>query len=412
MKLLLMLALAHIRGRLRQMAVAGLGVAMGVGFSIAMAALMQGSQQDFVRQLVDSIPHVEVLDEQRHPAPQPADQAFDAAQFFGLRPVDDQRGIRNPVAVEAALAAWVPGKLAPALRSQAVARFSGREAGVSLYGIVPGQEAQVSSIAGDFIAGSFANLAAGGNNVVMGLELADKLGASLGSFVSLVTGGGQARDFRIVGLFHTGARLRDEGEVYVALKAAQTLSERPNAINTIRIRLDDPARSREIARRAEAQVGQKAVSWEEANQPILQALTIRNVIMYTVVAAIMLVAGFGIFNIVSTITHEKARDIAILKSLGFPESDMRRLFLLEGLMIGATGSLLGWIVGYGLCLLLVSIPIDLEELGGATRLPLAWSLAHYLLATGFALLAAGIAGYLPARQAARLNPVDIIRGAT
>ncbi|MCZ0964494.1 ABC transporter permease [Paracoccus benzoatiresistens] len=412
MKLLLMLAFAHIRGRLRQMTVAGLGVALGVGFSIAMAALMQGSQQDFVRQLVDAMPHVEVLDELRRPAPQPAEQVFAAAEFFGLRPVDDQRGIRNPAAVEAALRTWVPGQIAPALRIQAVARFSGREAGVVLYGVLPRQEAQVSSIARDFVVGSFSELAAGGNNVIMGRALADKLGAALGSSVSLVTGSGQARDFRIVGLFHTGARSRDEGEVYVALKGAQTLSGRPNAINTIRIRLDDPARSQEVAARAEIQIGQKAVSWEEANQAVLEALTIRNVIMYTVVAAIMLVAGFGIFNIVSTITHEKARDIAILKSLGFPEADMRRLFLLEGLVIGAVGSLLGWITGYGLCLVLVSIPIKLEELGGATRLPLAWSLLHYVLATGFALMAAGIAGYLPARRAARLNPVDIIRGAT
>ncbi|MFC3167222.1 ABC transporter permease [Paracoccus fontiphilus] len=412
MRLLLMLAFAHVRGRMRQMTVAGLGVALVVGFSIAMAALMQGSQQDFVSQLVDAIPHVEVTDDLRRPARQPADQAFAAAEFFGLHPVDDQRGIRNPVAVEAALSAWVPGRVAPALRIQAVARYSGREAGVVLYGILPRQEAQVSSVARDFVTGSFADLAAGGNNVVMGRDLADKLGAAPGSSVSLVTGSGQARNFRIVGLFHTGTRSRDEAEVYVALKAAQTLSGRPNAINTIRIRLDDPARAQEIALRAEAQVGQKAVSWEEANQSILEALTIRNVIMYTVVAAIMLVAGFGIFNIVSTITHEKARDIAILKSLGFPESDMRRLFLLEGLMIGGVGSLLGWLVGYGLCLLLVSIPIRLEEFGGATRLPLSWSPPHYLLATAFAMAAAGVAGYLPARRAARLNPVDIIRGAT
>ena len=84
-------------------------------------------------------------------------------------------------------------------------------------------------------------------------------------------------------------------------------------------------------------------------------IVIRNVIMYTVVAAILLVAGFGIFNIISTITHEKARDIAILKSLGFRERDMRRLFLIEGLAIGMVGSLLGWLVGLGLCSALASL---------------------------------------------------------
>ena len=100
-----------------------------------------------------------------------------------------------------------------------------------------------------------------------------------------------------------------------------------------------------VAARAEAALGYKAVSWQEANEALMSVIVIRNVIMYTVVAAILLVAGFGIFNIISTITHEKARDIAILKSLGFRERDMRRLFLIEGLAIGMVGSLLGWLVG-------------------------------------------------------------------
>jgi lipoprotein-releasing system permease protein len=411
-RLLLALALAHIRGRARQTIVAALGVALGVGFSIAMAALMQGSQDDFVRQLVDTIPHVEITDETRDPAPQPAERVFAAAEFFGLRPVDDRRGIRNATAAQAALEAWVPGEMAAGLRTQALVRYSGREAGVSLLGIDPGREARVSSVARDFVAGSFASLEAGGNNVIVGRALADKLGAGLGTTIDLVSATGQTRGYRIVGIFDTGARGRDEGEVYALLKNAQVLAGRPNVVNVIHLRLDDPGLSRAVAARAEAELGQKAVSWEEANQPILEALTIRNVIMYTVVAAIMLVAGFGIFNIVSTITHEKARDIAILKSLGFREADMRRLFLIEGLAIGAMGSLGGWAVGYGLGLGLGAIPIELEEFGGRTSLPLAWDVRHYVLATVFALAAAGVAGYLPARRAARLNPVDIIRGAT
>ena len=208
---------------------------------------------------------------------------------------------------------------------------------------------------------------------------------------------------------------RDEGEGYVLLKNAQILSERPNAINEIRLKLDDPAAAPQVARRAEAQLGYKAMAWQEANESLLEALVIRNVIMYTVVGAILLVAGFGIFNIISTITHEKARDIAILKSLGFTQADMRRLFLLEGLALGAGGSLVGWAVGLGLCFALSLVRFELSGAAVAqeiTRLPLAWSFWHYLIAAGFALVSAGVAGYLPARQAARLNPVDIIRGAT
>jgi hypothetical protein len=123
---------------------------------------------------------------------------------------------------------------------------------------------------------------------------------------------------------------RDEGEAFVLLKNAQVLSERANAINEIQLRLEDPNDAPAVAARAEAQLGYKSVSWQEANESVLEALIVRNAVMYTVVAAIMLVAGFGIFNIVSTITHEKARDIAILKSLGFPQGDMQRLFVRPG----------------------------------------------------------------------------------
>ena len=413
MKLLIDLAIAHIFGRARQTVVAGLGVALGVGFSIAMAALMQGSQEDFVRQLVDTMPHVEVTDETRTPAPQPAEMAFAAAEYFGLRPVDDRRGIRNPTAARAALEAWVPGRIAPALRTQALVRYAGQEAAVTVTGVEPERETTVSSVAGDFTVGSFASLAAGGNNVAIGSALADKVGARLGDTIDLVAASGEVRRYRVVGLFHTGAQARDEGEVFVAMKTAQILAGRPNVINDIRIRLDDPDQARAVAARAEAQLGYKAVSWQEANQSIMEVLIIRNVIMYTVVAAILLVAGFGIFNIVSTITHEKARDIAILKSLGFREADMRRLFLVEGLAIGIAGSILGWGVGFGLSLLLASVRFELSgPMGEMTGLPLAWSAWHYAIAAGFALVAAAVAGYLPARRAARLNPVDIIRGAT
>jgi lipoprotein-releasing system permease protein len=135
--------------------------------------------------------------------------------------------------------------------------------------------------------------------------------------------------------------------------------------------------------------------------------------MYTVVAAIMLVAGFGIFNIISTITHEKARDIAIMKSLGFPESDMRRIFLLEGVAIGTAGSLAGWAFGFILVYALSQVRFEIKEIGHEmTHLPIAWSFLHYIIASSFALASAALAGYLPARRAAKLNPVDIIRGAT
>jgi len=413
MRLILDIAFTHIVGRGRQTLVAILGVAVGVGFSIAMAALMQGGQDDFIEQLVNTMPHVEITDERRTPPRQPAEEVFEAAAISGLRPRDDRRGIINPTAALTWLRGWVPGRVAESLKTQGVIRYSGRDVGASIIGVDPDAERDVSPIVDDFVQGSFDRLSAGGNNILIGDTMASRLGAGLGDTVTAVSSTGLSRNFKIAGLFHTGTTARDEGEAYVLLKNAQILSERANAINDIRVKLADPNAAPGVAKRAEAELGYKAVAWQEANESILEALVIRNVIMYTVVAAIMLVAGFGIFNIISTITHEKARDIAIMKSLGFAEGDMRRLFLIEGVAIGAAGSLIGWLLGFTLVYALAQVRFELATTGQEmTHLPIAWSFLHYLLAAGFALASAAVAGYLPARKAAKLNPVDIIRGAT
>lgn len=413
MRLILEIAITHIAGRGRQTMVAVIGVAVGVGFSIAMAALMQGGQDNFVEQLVNTMPHVQITDEQRSARRQPAEQVFDVVAIFGLRPREDRRGIINPTAALSWLRSWVPGRIAPSLKTQGVIRYLGRDVGAAIIGIDPQSEPGVSPIIEDFREGSFAALDAGGNNIVIGDVMARRLGAGLGDTITAVSSEGLTRNFKIAGLFHTGTTARDETEAYVILKNAQILSARANAINEIRIKLDDPNGAPAVARRAEAEFGYKSVAWQEANESLLEALVVRNVIMYTVVAAIMLVAGFGIFNIISTITHEKARDIAIMKSLGFAEADMRRLFLLEGVAIGLAGSALGWVLGFSLVYALSLVRFELAATGQEmTRLPIAWSLLHYIIASGFALGSAAVAGYLPARRAARLNPVDIVRGAT
>jgi lipoprotein-releasing system permease protein len=133
--------------------------------------------------------------------------------------------------------------------------------------------------------------------------------------------------------------------------------------------------------------------------------------MYTVVGAILLVASFGTYNIISTITHEKARDIAIMKSLGLSEFTVRSIFVVEALIIGIAGAFVGFALGYLLCLALGQIRITNPFLD-SDRLPLAYTYVHYLLAGGVALVSSVAAGYQPARKAAQVHPVEIIRGAT
>lgn len=189
------------------------------------------------------------------------------------------------------------------------------------------------------------------------------------------------------------------------------LQDRPRVVNQILIRLDDVTRAEALARQVEARFGDRAESWEEQNRNILTVFVIQNAIMYSVTGAILLVAAFGIYNIISTVVYEKTRDIAILKSLGFPEGDIQRLFLLQGLVVGVLGALIGCALGALMIEALAQIRFGIDTPGGQDRFILARDGRIYLLASLFAVTAAGLAALIPARRASRLDPVQVVRGA-
>jgi len=411
MNLVIDIARTHIAARLRQTVVAVLGVAIGVGFSIMMAALMQGSQDDFVRTLINAMPHVSINDERREAPRQPAEAMFDAAQIRGLTPATRRRGINNPIATIAALESWVPGSVTPSVQAKGILRYGGKDVAAAIVGIDPQREPRVSQLVNQMRQGSIPALFRATNAIILGDRLAEKLGARIGSNISMSAGTGKVMTGQVVGIFRSGVRAVDEGTSYVLIKTAQVLAEQTGLINEIRIRLNDPMGAKAVADRIIADTGLKTVSWQEANEDLMSAFVIRNIIMYTVVGAILLVASFGTYNIISTITFEKSRDIAIMKSLGLTQATVRRIFILEGLAIGLAGALAGSVLGFALTQVMLSVEIR-TGFTDATHLPLVVAPLHYVIAGGIALASSAIAGFFPARKAARVHPVEIIRGAT
>jgi lipoprotein-releasing system permease protein len=405
------IALTHVRARVRQTGFAVAGVATGVGFSIMMAALMQGSQDDFTQRLINTLPHITVSDELRTPPQQPAQVLYQAAEMHGLTPEARRPGIKNPLAIMAALEAWLPGGIAPSAKVQAIIRYANHDVSTTVTGIDPRRESKVSELPKQMRGATLTALYRATNAIVIGDRLSEKIGARIGANITLQTSQGARISAQVVGFFHTGVRQQDEGTAYVLTKTGQILARQTGLINELRIRLADPLSSREIAARIENDTGYKSVSWQEAYEDLISTFIIRNIIMYAVVGAILLVASFGTYNIISTITHEKARDIAIMKSLGLSEYTVRMIFVVEAVIIGLTGALVGFALGYLLCVALGSIKITNPFLD-SDRLPLAYTYVHYLMAGAVALVSSVVAGYQPARKAARLHPVEIIRGAT
>jgi lipoprotein-releasing system permease protein len=411
MSLIFDIAWTHVRARVRQTGFAVAGVATGVGFSVMMASLMQGSQEDFTRRLVNTLPHITVSDERRAPPAQPADAVYQAAEMHGLTPEARRPGIKNPLASMAALRAWFPGAIAPSVKVQAIIRYANHDVGTSVTGIDPLREAHVSDLPNQMRGAKLNALYRATNAIVIGDRLAQKIGARIGANITVQTSTNVRISAQVVGFFHSGVRQLDDGSAYVLTKTGQILARQTGLINELRVRLPDPMSARDIAARIENDTGYKSVSWQEANEDLISTFVIRNIIMYTVVGAILLVASFGTYNIISTITHEKARDIAIMKSLGLREATVRSIFVLEAAMIGLAGALAGFALGYVLCRALGAIRIT-NPFVDSDRLPLVYEWAHYALAGAVALISSFVAGYQPARKAARQHPVEIIRGAT
>jgi lipoprotein-releasing system permease protein len=405
------IAWTHVSTRARQTAFAIAGVATGVGFSIMMAALMEGSQDDFMRQLINALPHITVSDERRSPPRQPAETAYAAAEIHGLTPEARRKGIKNPLATIASLEPWLPGAVAPSVQTKGILRYASRDVPVTITGIDPQREPKVSQLATQMRQGSLISLYRTSNAIILGDRLAEKIGARIGSNLTIQTSAGSQLSAQVVGLSHTGVRPVDEATAYVLIKTGQIIERQTGLVNELRIRVREPLQAREVAARIEEETGYKSVSWQEAHEDLLSSFIIRNIIMYTVVGAILLVASFGTYNIISTITHEKARDIAIMKSLGLNEATVRGIFVVEALIIGIAGGAVGFVLGYLLCVALGSIEIK-NPFIDANRLPLAYNVGHYAIAMSVALISSLAAGYMPARKAARVHPVDIIRGAT
>jgi len=405
-------AVRHLLARRRQSLVSLLGIVLGVGFFLAISSLMQGSEADFIHRLVDNTPHISISDEYRNPHQQPAEVRFPAGalEVRSVKPETETRGIRGYTDILAYLASIRGLRASPALTGQALVSFAGKDVGIALNGIIPAQMNSVSTLHSYMTAGSIDALTANADGIIVGSELARVMSLRMGENLNVAATTGQIHTFKIVGIFHTGRANYDEGQAFVVLKRVQSLLQRPNRINGIVVKLDDAYAARDVAARIEARIGYKSMSWQEASEDIMSTLMIRNIIMYSVVSAVLVVAAFGIYNIISTVVMEKQRDIAILKSIGFHARDIEWIFVVQGLVLGLAGCAVGLPLGMVMMASFMGLEFKVPGSSDPVHIPMDWSWYQFAIAGAFALGAAVLAALLPARKAARVHPVDILRG--
>ena len=408
-RLILGIAAKHLAKRKRQTAVAIAGVSIGVGFFLAVSALMIGSQNDFIQRLINSAPHIIISDSIRSPRPQAAIRALPdtSIEIHGYKTRNEVRGLKDWQEIVTAAQALPGAIVAPSLSGAVTLRVGGREEALGIIGVDPAVEEKIENVQDNMSAGSLHNLETTDGGLIITEDLARDLGVRMGDTVGATSTAG-TRSLKIVGLFARG-RGQFGNNGYVLLREAQSLTGQPFIINRIGVSIADPYAAQSIAAGLESRFGYKSQSWQERSADFMTLMLTRNVIMYSVVSAMLLVASFGIYTAVSTSVVDKRRDIAILRSIGFSKSDLQRIFIAEGVMLALIGVLFGWAIGFALMQVLGSIKFPI--LGRVEHLPLDRSARQFIIATLASLTAATVAAWLPARKAASVDPVDILRGA-
>ncbi|MGB5818931.1 MAG: FtsX-like permease family protein [Saonia sp.] len=415
-KVILNIAKTHLLTKMKSTITASLGVTFGIGAYITLVSFMTGLNQMLDDLILDQTPHIHMYNEIEPSQDQPISlyNEFKGALnvVHSIKPKQSQKKIHNalPILDYLELDGNVKG-VTPQLRAQIFYLSGSIELGGNLTGINVMEEVRLSNMRDYIVKGTPEALKNNDNGILLGSGLADKMSLSVGDRVQISTVKGDVFPLKIVGVYQSGIAEIDNIQSFVNLKTAQRiLGEAENYITDINIKLLDINGAEPMARRLEQQFRIKATDINEANAQFETGSNIRNLITYSVSITLLIVAGFGIYNILSMLIYEKMKDIAILKATGFSGTDVQLIFMSQAMIIGAVGGVLGLIIGYGLSRLIDNIAFETEALPTITTYPINYDLMYYVIGISFALISTFIAGYLPSNKARKIDPVRIIRG--
>jgi lipoprotein-releasing system permease protein len=410
------LALRYLLARRRQTLLTLLGIFFGTAAYVSISGFMLGFQGYTVDQLVNDNAHVLVQAREEFLTDHSLDRAFYGERyrhvFWDPAPAGrkDSAMVENPqswyrrLKTDPRVVAYSPQLTAPVVFSNGKATTS-----TSVIGCDPIQQQKVTTIGTYVTEGRFGDIAAGGNRIAIGDELKKRLGVRISQNILVSLPVGTPTPFKVVAVFKTGNLITDR-QAYGAIADVQKVNRTPNQVNQIAVRLRDYKLSARLADTWSAISLERVQSWDQLNSNIFTIFRIQDAVRYLTIGTILVVAGFGIYNVLNMTVVQKRKDIAILRSMGYGTGDIVWLFFSQGLLLASTGAVLGLSFGYVVCLYLQTVPFSASPMGaGSGFLHISFDPMIYVQATMLAFLAASIASILPARAAGKLAPIEIIR---
>ncbi|WP_298995429.1 ABC transporter permease [Flagellimonas sp. S174] len=415
-KVILEIAKTHLVTKKKSTITATLGVTFGIGAYITLVSFMTGLNEMLDDLVLNQTPHVHIYNEIKPSEKQPItlienlDEAFNVVH--SIKPKQGQRKIHNALPILNYLRndENVRGAT-PQLQAQIFYLSGSIELGGNLVGVDIMEEVRLSNIRDNIVEGTPEALKNSENGILLGAGLAKKMSLSVDDRVQVSTAEGNIFPLKIVGIYQSGIAEIDNIQSFAKLKTVQrVLGEAENYVTDINIKLFQINEAEQMANRLEKQFDIEAIDINEANAQFETGSNIRNLITYAVSVTLLIVAGFGIYNILNMLIYEKMKDIAILKATGFSGRDVKYIFMSQAIIIGFIGGVLGLCIGFLLSKLIDGAPFETEALPTITTYPVNYKLGYYMIGFFFALLSTIIAGYLPSRKAGRIDPVQIIRG--
>ncbi|MDI3543249.1 MAG: lipoprotein-releasing system permease protein [Candidatus Atribacteria bacterium] len=387
-----------------QMLLVILGITVGVSIQIFLSSLISGLQADLIQQTVGDAPHIIIAPEDRTPS------SFLLSQGNLVVPL-----LASPVKEESKILSWQP------IQKQLLQRQDIRVSSplVEGSGIVQKEDLKKNVI----LKGVFLNYAdliyklkertregitqIGGNNILVGKELASDLRLNPGDTISIVMPSGKQGRFIVSGIFDLENKATNSSWIFMDLPTAQTLLDKEGAISIIEIQIDQVFQSENIAQKLKQEFTQYNIeTWQTRNQQLLSALRSQSLSSYMIQFFVLLAVTLGIASVLVVSVTQKIREIGILKAIGTTNTGVSLIFLMQGAILGVFGSSLGVLSGFLLIRLFQQVA---QASGGAISFSIDVNLFSLLLILTISIIASILAAISPARQATKLVPIEVIR---
>ncbi|MGB9874277.1 MAG: ABC transporter permease [Hydrogenobacter sp.] len=398
--------------RKRQTFVSVAGVSIGVSALIVMSSLMFGFQNYFIQQVIDLEPHISIKPKEYQDEDRIVKKVQPSSlwEVYGNKPKEKDKIIGWRDIIKDIQKRQDVDGVAVHLVVRGILKYGAKEKPVTLIGIDPDMEPKASVINRFLENKRLERLKTNRDAIIVGRLVAKDLGIKdTGKKVILSLANGRTALLKIEDFFNSGITNIDNTRVYMHIKTLQALTDRPDEVNEIVIKVKDVNKAQKIALELQKNLRYDVESWQRAYINFLQIFKIQNMITYMIVFAILTVSAFGIFNIIMMTVLEKKKDIAILMAMGYSRRDILFMFLAQGLAIGFFGAILGFILGYALQEYLSWVKLDVEGLIRTKGFILDRRPIYYLYAFIFSMFFSFFASFYPSYRASKLNPVDIFR---